>query len=108
MPRTVTNAVLLEKMNNSSDRQRELFDKLEKLDTKVTQNFASMASVLQEGYATKSDIHGLREEVDKKISKETMKPYLWALNTIAGLIFSGAIYLMGRMVLEFLRGGPPQ
>jgi len=108
MPRQVTNAVLLEKLNNQSERQKDLMDKVDKLETKVTQNFASMASVLQEGYATKTDVSNIEKELDKKISKETMKPYLWALNTLAALMFTGAIYLIGRMVLEFLRGGPPQ
>lgn len=124
MPRgsVVTNAVLLEKLNNQSERQKELFNKVDKLESKLTQNFESMSHVLQEGYVKKEDLDPIKEkimrfenitvpaihnEISKRLHKDTFKPYQYVGLTVASLVVSGIVYLFGRMILEFLKGGPP-
>lgn len=112
--KTITNAVLLEKLSHQSERQKELMEKFEKLDTKVTQNFDSMASVLQQGYVKKEELQFFKDEVpkiyaeiSKRLHKDAFAPYSWAAKIVGSLILSGAVYFAGKMMTDYIRGGPP-
>lgn len=114
-PSRVSNEVLLEKITQLKENQDRNIHKtesaLEKLDTRLTQNFNSMAEVLKQGYVTKEDL--LRVEADieylmkEKISESKMRPYLLVWNTIALLALTGFVGLVGRMVYSYVEGGPP-
>lgn len=114
--RPVTNDVLLEKLSNHISR----FDKFE---ASVSQNFSSLADVLKEGYVTKDQLQpyidrithledvivpGLQAAIEQRVYKDTLKPYLWVLNSIAALGFTGFVTLVGKMIFDYVRGGPPQ
>jgi hypothetical protein len=117
--RSISNAVLLEKITQVKEQSEDNSVKLEELKNNVTNNFSSLANVLREGYATKSElarvetnfretVDELRRDISKRVHKDTFKPYAWVLNTIGGLSLVGFMTLVGKVILDYLRGGPPQ
>src|SRR5690349_3800255 len=117
--RQVSNDVLLEKINQVKDQSHLNSEKLEKLETSVNQNFSSMANILREGYTTKTEVIKLeadwkerfaemQEDISKRLHKDTFKPYAWVLNTIGALGLAGFVGLVGKMIVDYLKGGPPQ
>lgn len=114
--KSTSNDVLLEKLTNHIDR----FDKFE---TNIAQNFSSLANILKENYVTKDQLQpyidrithlenviipGLSADIEQRVYKETLKPYIWVLNSIGALGFTGFVTLIGKMVFDYVRGGPPQ
>ena len=117
--RPVSNEVLLEKIGQVKDQSISNSEKLEKLETSFTQNFSSLANLLRESYATKAELTRLEtdirekflevhEDISKRLHKDTFKPYAWVLNTVGALGLTGFIGLIGKMIIDYLKGGPPQ
>lgn len=121
--RPVTNDVLLEKLNNQDQRQGELGQRLEKLETKITQNFESMAAVLKEGYINRDQfrpyedwrkhidevvIPQLYVEISKRLHKDAAAPYLFVAKILGGAIVLGAGGLAWKIVVGYIQGGALQ
>lgn len=115
----VSNEVLLEKINQIRDLSKENKDNIAGVSRNMEQGFKSIYSILQEGYVTKSElarVDAQREKdkaellaaISKRLHKDNFKPYAWVMNTIGGLGISGFVVLIGKMVTDYIRGGPPQ
>jgi hypothetical protein len=107
----VSNEVLLEKLNNVNERLDRSDARQEKIEVKIDQNFSSLAGVLKEGYVTREEMKRLELDIaalkSEKIDELRMRPYIWVMNTIGALGLTGLIYLMGRLITDYIKGGPP-
>jgi hypothetical protein len=122
----VSNEVLLEKINQLHATSKDNKERIDKLAISVNQNFQSIAEVLRQGYVSKDelviykemvgrevvqlqkDIMELRVEVSKRLHKDAFKPYAWALNSIATSGLLAIVALFGKMLKDYIAGGPPQ
>lgn len=121
--RNVTNAVLLEKLNNQAARLAEQADRLDKIDIKLTQNFESVSSVLKEGYVHKTEFQHLKErlqhieeveipkiyeEMSHRLHKDAFAPYSWAAKILGSAGLLGTASLAWKIVSDYIQGGAPK
>lgn len=108
----VSNEVLLEKVNQVNDKVSDIKERQEKIETKVEQNFSSLANVLKEGYVTREEYNRLQLDIGElkrtKVDEISIRPYLWVLKTVGALSLTGLVYLVGKIITDYIKGNVPQ